>query len=234
MNEAELAERFNAELDGVFQGGKQGPFSPDPGAMALAAALARADFSGGTMIKESLRARLFPPPMRAADARAAGETGGYAARGGFMEAVRGISRKVYARPALAVACLLLAIFPLARRSGGPGVSPASPASLTAARAVPPAGAAARKSGAPVPLGRVAAGAADPGIFQSIPMARLEGEPIRDFFIESAGKGIPVILTAGREVRLENGSGIVWETEYAVFTYERRVISPDELFQRKSI
>ena len=217
MNEVELAERFNAELDGVFQGGGGVYFSPDPGAMELAAALARADFSGESAIKESMRTRL---------------AGGYAAPGEFAAAMRALLRNSYARLGLATACLLLALLPLIRR---PGVSPVPPTSLTAARAVPPAGAAARKfSTRTAASTRVAAAAADPGVFYSVPMARLEGEPIQSFPIESAGAGNPIVLAAGREVRLENGSGVVWETENAIFTYERRVISLDELFQRKSI
>ncbi len=65
------------------------------------------------------------------------------------------------------------------------------------------------------------------------MPSLKGEAIRDFPIGSAGNP-DLVLSAGRELRLENGSGLVWETEHAVFTIERRVIAPEELFQRRSL
>ncbi len=234
MNELELAERFNRELDGVFQEGKSVYFSPDPAAMDLAAELARADFSRESAIKESLRERLVPSIIRAAGAQAEGLAGGFA---GTM---RGLLRNVYARAALAAACLLLILFPILRRSGGQGREPGpAPAAFSSphptAKVIPATAVAARKPDVQAPvLAPAAPAAADQGVFQSIPMARLAGEPIQSFPIESAGIGTPIILAKGREVRLENGSGVVLETEHAVFTFERRVISPDELFERRSL
>ena len=221
MNEAEVAEQFNKELEGVLRGGRGVYFSPDPGAMELASALARADFSGGSAIKESLRARL---------------AGGYSRPGRFAEAVRGLLRNVYARAALAAACLLLALLPLARRSGGPGVEPVrtpiSEPGPAAGRPESPAAAAWRTSTVRAPGRPLRRAAADPVIFNSIPMARLEGEPIRNFPIGAAGGGAPIVLIAGREVKLENGSGLVFETGSGVFTLERRVITPEDIFERR--
>lgn len=226
MNETELAEQFNKKLDDILAGGEGASFSPDPGALELAAALSRADFSSDSAIRGPLRERL---------------AGGAEVPGLFWQLLRGLLRNVYARSALAAACLLLVLLPLVRRSPGPVTGPAGllseplrPAAvLTVLPALPPARAgkpAVRAAGYPLP--RVNP---DPGIFSSLPMPRLAGEPLPDFPIESSGKGNPeMILAAVSEVRLENGSDLVWETERAVFTIERRVISPEELFQRRSL
>ena len=237
MNELELAERFNRELDGVFQEGKSVNFSPDQAAMDLAAELARADFSAESAIKESLRERLVPAVLPAMGAQTA-ELAGADLSGGFAGAVRGLLRNVYARAALAAACLLLVLVPIFHRSGGPGGEPA-PASVPARPAesggIITAAANLREPAVRVPVRIRRAGvSAEPGVFNSIPMARLKVESIQAFPIESAGGGTPIILAKGREVRLENGSRIVLETEHVIFTFERRVISPEELFERRSL
>ena len=221
MNEAELAERFNKELDALLQGGEEGCFSPDAGALELAAAFARADFSGESAIKETLRTRL------------AGED----LSGGFARTLRALLCSGYARAALAAACVLLVLVPLTRRSAPPVTAPVTvPAPVPApANVLPeflpplPAIPAARHAAA----ARAAVTEAS-GMFQPIPMARLEGEPIRDFPIGPAGGGSPIVSAGAREVRVENGSDIVLETEHAVFKYERRVTSPEEIFERRAL
>lgn len=202
MNEAELAEDFNRELDAVLNGGEPDLFRSDPGAMALAAAFARADFSGESKIKESLRQRIAAAP-------------------GLAETLRGLFSGGYARAAFAAAVLALALLPLVRRPA-PVPLPASPAAgliKVSAPALP----------LPVP------GGAGPGqaVFASLPMPALRGEPINSFPIEPAGR-MNIAMTGGREVSLENGSGIVWETEGAALTLERRVIKPEDLFQVRTL
>ena len=98
MKEAEISELFNSQLDDLLKGGNERLFSHDPGAMALAGALARADFSGESLIKESLRARL------------AAKEGG-----GLLEALRRLFSNNYARLAMAAAVVVVSLLPLARR-----------------------------------------------------------------------------------------------------------------------
>lgn len=212
MNESEQAELFNKELDAVLRGVGDVFSASDPGAIELAAALARADFSGDSSIKEALRLRL-----------AAGRTAPYA---GFAERALGLLRSSGARAALAAACLVLVLLPLARRLPGPARPPAAQPLSSPVQAVRPA----------VPAEAAAARVEAPqgGVFSSIPMARLEGDPIKDFPIERAGGGAPIILTRGRGIKTGSGSGIRWETERSVFILERRVISRDGLFRRRSI
>lgn len=201
MKEQEISELFNKELDALLQEGKEPAFSPDPGAMALAGELARADFSGQSLIKESLRERLAASPA-----------------GGFLHALRSLLSNNYARAALAAAMLVVALLPLARRRAGPATGLAPAAAVSRFQEV--AGLSGSASGE--------------GLFASIPMARLESEPIKGFPITSAGAGAPVALAEGREVRLENGSAIVFETESGVFALERRTIAPEDLFERRVI
>ncbi|MDO8804847.1 MAG: hypothetical protein Q7R35_10470 [Elusimicrobiota bacterium] len=217
MKEAETAELFNKELDALLQDGRGHAFSPDPGAMALAGELARADFSGQSLIKESLRERL-----------AGNEAGG------LLEALRSLFSNNYARAAITAAVLVVAVLPLARRHAGR--APEITAPIAAARLLLPEEAAhergpvSRLRAAPEPSRNARGG----GLFASIPMARLETEPLKDFPITSAGSGSPVVLAEGREVELENGSGIVFETEGEVFTLERRIITPEDIFERRVI
>lgn len=218
MNEVEQAELFNRELDSLLQDGKAPVFNSDPGALSLAGELARADFSGDSLIRESLRERL-------------------AGRPGLLESLRALFANNYARAALAAAVLVIALLPLARRhevtAPGPTATTArvpqatvSAASLLRS-AVPPL--------PPLQAAPAAAASAAPGsLFASIPMGRLEGEAIKNFPITPAGSGLPIVLAAGREVKLENGSGIVFETGGAVFALERRVISHDDIFERRVI
>ena len=94
MKEAEIAELFNKELDALLQDGQERVFSPDSGAMELAGELVRTDFSGQSLIKESLRERL-----------AGNEAGG------LTEALRSLFSNNYARAALAAAVLVVALLP---------------------------------------------------------------------------------------------------------------------------
>jgi len=233
MNEFELAERFNRELDGVFLEGKSVPFAPDQAAMDFAAELASADHSGDSAIRESLREWLVPSSGTAA------LDGGAVPSGWFAKVLLRLPRNVYARAALAAACLLLALVPIFRRSDGQGGERGHAPSAfrtprSTERAVVAAAAAPRKPSAVFPAGARSESSAGQRVFHSRPMARLESEPIRAFPIESAGTGTPIVLAKGREVRLENGSRVVLETEHAVITLERRVISPEELFERRSL
>ncbi|HCC48950.1 MAG TPA: hypothetical protein DEQ38_12660 [Elusimicrobia bacterium] len=216
MNEVEQAELFNKELDSLLRDGKSPVFSSDPGALSLAAELARADFSADSLIRESLRERLAGQP-------------------GLLESLRALFANNYARAALAAAVLVIALLPLARRhevaAPGPAATAARPpqapvhAPALARSAVPPL--------PPLPAAPAAAVSAGAGgLFASIPMGRLEGVAIKNFPITPAGSGLPMVLAAGREVKLENGSGIVFETGGAVFTLERKVISHDDIFERR--
>lgn len=214
MKESEIAELFNKELDALLQDGQGRVFSPDRGAMELAGELARADFSGQSLIKESLRERL-----------AVNEAGG------FLETLRSLFSNNYARAALAAAVLVVALLPLSRRH-----APEITVPITTAR--PPLPAAAAGESGPVSRPRAvpeASGKAQgEGFFVSIPMARLQSEPIENFPIGSAGAGFPVVLSEGREVRTENGSGIVFETGGEVFTLETRAITLEDIFERRAI
>ncbi|MCX5790902.1 MAG: hypothetical protein NTY45_01610 [Elusimicrobia bacterium] len=210
MNEAELAEKFNKELDGIFRC-EEARFTPDPEALEFAAALARADFSADSAIKAELRERL-------AGARAAG---------GFAETLRALLRHSYAAPALAAACLLLILLPLTLRRGD---TPAAPAIVTAQLTAPQARPPAPPAAAPAAARRETETG---GLFGSVPMASLTSEPIRNFPIKKAG-GSPIAVAKGREVKLKKGTGVVWETESGTYMYERRVITPDDIFERKVI
>ena len=156
MNEAELAEKFNLELDAVMAGADPA-FTPDPGAMALAAAFARADFSGDSLIKESLRERI-------------------AARPGLFETLRGLLASGYARAAFAAAILVIALLPLARR-------PAPERALPSVQPIP-AGLAARPI---IPETLPGQARPVESVFASLPMPALRSEPIKDFPIASAGR-----------------------------------------------
>lgn len=217
MNEAELAQEFNKELDVLLQGGREPSFSPDQGAMRLAASLAAADFSDESAIKESLRERLAMPEP---------------APGGLLAYIRALAGSGYARAAFAAALLVVAMLPLARRQPVITVAPPAQApTVKTARTLPPPPLAALPA-APGPA------AAQPGparseFFASVPMGRLEGERITEFPI-AAAKGQPIITAPGRQVTGAKGSSLILETESAVLTIERRVITAEELFQVRSI
>ncbi len=214
MNEQETAELFNRELDALLQGGAERAFGPDGGAMALAGELARADFSGRSLIKESLRERL---------------TG--KGTGGFVETLRSLFSGNYARAAMAAAILAAALLPLARRHSARLPGPASPSVIARLPLAPPAA----KTGSRLPDALASSYTAPAeGFFAPVPMARLETEPIKYFPITPAGTGSPIVVAEGREVKLENGSLIIFETGSGVFTLERRVISLEDIFERKVI
>ncbi len=208
MNEAELAEKFNLELDAVMAGAEPA-FSPDPGAMALAAAFVRTDFSGDSLIKESLRSRI-------------------ACRPGLLEVLRGLLANNYARAAFAAAVLVIALLPLARRQPGPAPENALPQAVSRSVAeLPPL---------PPPVrvklpGRQSPGA---GLFASLPMPRLQTEPLTEFPIGPAGSGLPMVLTKGRPITQGGAAMAVLETESAPFPIERRPISPEDIFERRTL
>ena len=217
MKEAEIAELFNRELDALIQDGQERAFAPDSGAMELARELARADFSGQSLIKESLRERL-----------AGNEAGG------LIETLRSLFSNNYTRAALAAAVLVVALLPLTRR---PAVhAPEITVPVTAARPALPANAAGGSGtvSRPQAVQGVSRKAPGEGFFASIPMASLQSEPIKDFPIASAGAGSPVVLSEGREVKTENGSVIVFETGGEVFTLETRTITLEDIFERRAI
>jgi len=216
MNESEIAELFNKELDALLQGGRERSFTPDRGAMELAGELARADFSAQSLIKESLRERL-----------AGNEAGG------LLESLRSLFANNYARAAMAAAVLVVALLPLARRHAGRApeiLPPTAVARIPLDAAARPGAAVTRLPSALEP----AQNARKEELFASIPMARLETEPIKNFPIASAGTGSPILVAEGREVKLENGSGIVFQTSEGVFTLERRAVTPEDLFERRVI
>lgn len=214
MNEMETAELFNKELDKLLQGGSAPRFESDQGAMDLAAALAGADFSEESKVRESLRASLVP------------------AGTGFLEDLRGLLSGNYVRAAFAAAVLLVALLPLARRHGGH--APVAPAPVVATLPELPAPLPASAGQASRLHSGLASVVPAEGLFASVPMGRLEPQRIKDFPIASAGPGAPIALAEGREVKLQNGSGIVLETEGAVFTLERREIKPEDIFQVRTL
>ncbi|MHB0996731.1 MAG: hypothetical protein ACYC2I_10215 [Elusimicrobiales bacterium] len=206
MNEAELAEKFNAELDAVLNGAAPAAFGTDPGAMALAARFAAADFSAESLIRDGLRERMT-------------------ARPGAFAVLRALFSNNYARAAFAAAALVLAMLPALRRPAAPPapVPPVTAALPQPARPAPPAARPARR----------AAPADDGGIFASLPMPALEPRRIDTFPIGSAGR-MRIAVTQGREVSVDGGSGIVWETEGGVFVLERRAVAPGELFEVRTL
>lgn len=207
MNEAEQAELFNRELDALLEGGRPPAFAPDQGVMDFAAELARADFSGESAIKESLRGRLV------GDA------------GSFLANLRAIFSNNYARAAFAAALLVVAMLPLARRQGAD--APGTPAQLTAE--LPPVPARPLPARLPEPPATARPSGA---LFASIPMPRLETEPLKEFPIAHAGAGLELALAAGRPITPGEGPGLVLETESAPFPIERRQIKPGDLFERR--
>lgn len=208
MNETEAAKIFNEELDALLAGRATAAPS-DPGALALAGELARADFSAESQVRASLRERLLGRPA------------------GLLEVLRGLFSNNYARAAFAAAVLAVALLPLARRQPGQAPEPAlpvvTPESVAALPPLPPPARAKIAAGAP------AAGA---GLFAALPMPGLEAQPLKDFPIAPAGSGLPMVLAEGRPITPGAGAVLVLETESAPFPIERRPIKPGDLFERR--
>lgn len=232
MKEEELAELFGRELDAAISGGGEAArSSADPLAMETALRLARADFSGESRIRATLRAEL---------------AGGESWSDILERLARLFKRSAWLQVAAGAACLTLVMLPLMReeRAPSPSAAPsvradlALPVSSAAAAGAPkaaPAIVAAGTAPAPsVPASALPAGPAEAGIFHSIPMASLSGGRAREFPIESRKGASPFGRAKVRKVSLPKGSGMVWETERAVFTIETREISREELFRRKAI
>lgn len=217
MKGKDAAEQFNQELDDFISGARPGSLGSDPLAMKTAEKLFRADFSGDSRIRESLRARLV-----------AGCGGG---------APCGLARlfghNAYARAAFAAVCVLLVVVPLmrvntGRRGGEPKIH------LTEQRFP-------QKQAVPVRFEESGAGTiaepergwlSDQSIFSAIPMSPPSGERLQAFPIETKKGQFPIALHEGRKVEFSGGAGVVWETEDAVFTLEIRATSVEELFERK--
>ena len=223
MNEEETARDFNLELDRRLSGEKRAAFSPDPAVMGIADKLARADFSGDSAIKESLRERLV------ADSRGVN---------GFQAMARLFRRDIrWKAAAFAAAGILLALLPVMRvdlrrdipvarkiAEGGP-----QSAAKVISQELP------ARAGAAVSFGIInAAEGFVEGIFRSIPMGRLEGVRLKQFPIETAAVQYPIISAAGREFSSETETGVTWETEGAVITLKSRITSPEELFRRRTL
>jgi hypothetical protein len=239
MNVESPAERFNRELDELFSGSKAGSHGSDPGAMETAEKLFRADFSGDSGIRSSLRAELLKRSPSAAWPGAI---------------TRMFGHNAYLRAAMAGACVLLVLLPvmltISRRSGFTGTDPAQQAARSgfvpalpvssaavsgarkAARLPEPEKAAAQNAAAGVSAPPEAG--AGSGIFRGIPMAALAGGRTAKLPIETRKGGYPIKRLKGRALAFPKGSGVVWETEDAVFTLERRTISPEELFCRRAL
>ena len=216
MNENEAAEQFNRNLDAALAGGRRVSSGSDLEAMETAAGFIRADFSGESAIKDALRARL------AGDAPHFGPFG-----------------KSAGQAALALACLVLVVAVLMRPGGRRAAAPDTARSAVEAAssggsvsAVQTADA--RSAQARPGVARQDGERSDPGLFRSVPMARLAGERLENFPIETKAGGSPIVVVQGRKVALPDGTGVVWETEDAVFTLESREISPEDLFQRKTL
>lgn len=217
MNEAEQAELFNRELDALLREGKA-PVSPaDPGAMGLAVELARADLSCESLIKESLRERLTAKEGA-----------------GLFEVLRSLFSNNYARLAIAAAVVVVSLMPLARRYPGrvpeltaPVETAIQPVKARPVRESAPVSrpAAVRKPSRPAPA---------KGLFTSIPMAKLEAEPIKAFPIAAPAVQSPEAESGEKEAGAQKGPEAVFETKSAGFMLERRVITPADIFERRVI
>ncbi|PIU20945.1 MAG: hypothetical protein COT18_00025, partial [Elusimicrobia bacterium CG08_land_8_20_14_0_20_59_10] len=144
--------------------------------------------------------------------------------------------------AFAAACLLLVLTPALRRNKplpGPGAAPAVPAPAAAA-AIPAvtarpeaaAGTAAVSRAVTVSARGTGAVAA---LFRSVPMAALSGGGgTREFPIRTHKGVYPIATLKGRQTTEPSGAAVTWETEDAVFRLERRVITPEDIFERKTL
>ena len=220
MSENEAAELFNGELDVLLRDGRP-PFpSHDEALIRTAAALAAADFSGESAIREELRARLAGGKERA----------GVPAL--VVEVFTGAAFKMV----FAAACMLLLVTQVARRPGRapsppePAASLPAPAAPVAAlpRALPAPPRVFPASPRPVPV------PGDGALFASIPMSAPRGEPLGAFPIGSAGAGSPIVTAAAREVKADGGTDLVMETESVVLIIERRATSYEEFFDKRTI
>lgn len=223
MNENEAAELFNRNLDAALSGGRRVSSGFDPGAMETAARFVRADLSGESAIKDALRARL------AGDARVMKAS---------LDMPKPLRFRFYAQASLALVCLALIVAVLVRPDERRAAAPhaARPAVETGVPGGPARGVLTADARAAVVRPGVRAldeGRSSAGFFQAIPMARLSGERLENFPIETAG-GSPIAVVQGREIELPDGTGVVWETGDAVFTLESREISPEDLFQRTAL
>jgi len=66
------------------------------------------------------------------------------------------------------------------------------------------------------------------------MGRLEAQPLKEFPIAPAGAGLPMVLAEGRPIPQAGAGGIVLQTESAPFPIERRPVSPDDIFERRTL
>lgn len=220
MSENEAAELFNGELDVLLRDGRPPSPSHDEGLIRTAAALAAADFSGDSAIREELRARL---------------TGGKGTAGVLPLVVETFTGAAF-KLVFAAACLLLLVTQVARRPARVPSPPAPVASLPAPAAALPRALSARPRALPpaaAPAAPSRAPAAD-RVFASIPMAAPRGEPLSAFPIGSAGAGSPIVTAAVREVEAEGGVDLVMETDSAVLIIERRATSYEEFFEKRTI
>lgn len=227
MSGQDTIECFNSELDAVLSG--VGVISAtDPAALELSIRLGRADFSAASKLRGPLRARLL---ARAGTAPAAEPARPFAAH-----------FRVLLPAAFAAACLLLVLVPALRRNAplpGPGAAPAVPAPA-AAVALPAVTARPEAAARPAVVSRaVTASARETGavaaLFGSVPMASLSGGGgAREFPIRTHKGVYPIVTLKGRETTEPSGAAVTWETEDAVFRLERRVITPEELFEMKTM
>ena len=232
MSGQETIERFNSELDAVLSG--VGVISAsDPGALELSIRLGRADFSAASKLRGPLRARLLAARAGAAPAPAPAAEPARPFAG---------SLRVLLPAAFAAACLLLVLTPALRRNKplpGPGAAPAvpAPAAAVAIPAVPArpeaaAGTAAVSRAVTVSARETGAAAA---LFRSVPMAALSGGGgTREFPIRTHKGVYPIATLKGRQTTEPSGAAVTWETEDAVFRLERRVITPEDIFERKTL
>jgi hypothetical protein len=177
----------------------------------LAGELARADFSGESRIRESLRERL------------AGR------RFGLAAALRSLFVNNYARAAFAAAALVIALLPLARRQPAPPPGAALPQAAPQLTAeLPPL--------PPLPRARLSAGARAPQgeLFAALPMGRLQSQLLKEFPIAPAGSGLPMALSEGRPIPQNSAGGIVLQTESAPFPIQHRPVLPEGIFERRTL
>ncbi|HBA60629.1 MAG TPA: hypothetical protein DCZ92_07385 [Elusimicrobia bacterium] len=216
MSGQETIERFNSELDAVLSG--VGVISAsDPAALELSVRLAGADFSGESRVRGPLRARLLAPRPAARPAR------------GFHLGFSPVWRLAFA-----AAVLLLVLVPALRREQ-PAAVPAVPAPPAIA-AVPAVTTPAAAAPARPPLVTASArqtGAEGP-LFRSVPMGSIAGGGAGEFPIRTRKGSYPISTLKGRETKAPSGTAVTWETEDAVFVLERRVITPEEIFERKTL
>lgn len=210
MNETEAAKLFNEELDALLRGAHVPTAPSDPGALALAAEFARADYSAESRVRDTLRERLVGRPA------------------GFAAALKALLSNNYARAAFAAAVIVVALLPLARREPA-GPAPAQPPAVTQPLA------AVQPLPAP-PRARLSAAAAPAAaLFASLPMGKLEAVRVKEFPIAPAGSGLPMALAPGRPIATAAaGEPLKLETESAGFPIESRPVSPEDIFERRTL